>query len=222
MATHLVDAGIASTKITVVPNGVDSRLFAGLRRRYSGDIFRVGFLGSLKPWHGIEVLLDAFTRARAGRPDLRLEIVGAGPEATKLDETTLPPNALVKHGALPHRAAIDVMSAWDVGVAPFLPLPSFYFSPLKIVEYMAAGICAVASDLGQIRTLLAGGARGVLIEPGDAGALADAILRLAGDRAAAAELGARARAYALTTLTWQQNAHRALEVLAARAEAFAA
>jgi glycosyltransferase involved in cell wall biosynthesis len=110
------------------------------------------------------------------------------------------------------------MSQWDVGVAPFLPLPRFYFSPLKVVEYMAAGICAIASDLGQIRTLLGRGERGVLVEPGNAGALAGAILGLAADRHVAAELGARARAYALSSLTWQKNAERALSALTAREE----
>ena len=217
MAAYLIEAGVPPAKVSVVPNGVDPRGFPG--RRFSSDgAFRVGFLGSLKPWHGIDVLSNAFARALARRRDLRLEIVGAGPEAHRLDEAGLPPSALVNHGPLPHRAAIDVMSGWDVGVAPFLPLPHFYFSPLKVVEYMAAGVCPVASDLGQLRTLLAGGERGVLVEPGDVEALAAAILRLAHDRSAAVELGARARAYALSSLTWQKNAESVLRALAAREE----
>jgi glycosyltransferase involved in cell wall biosynthesis len=212
-AGHLVAAGVSPSKVTVVPNGVDARKFAGRRCRPRDGVFRVGFLGSLKPWHGIDVLLSAFTRALARRPDLRLEIVGAGPEAERLSEAALPADAFLSHGALPHGAAIDVMSQWDVGVAPFLPVSRFYFSPLKVVEYMAAGVCPVASDLGQLRTLLGGGARGVLVQPGNAGALAEAILRLAADRRVAADLGARARAYALTSLTWRRNAERALSAL---------
>lgn len=218
MAAHLVDAGVSPAKVTVVPNGVDARKFIGRRRRLGRAVLRVGFLGSLKPWHGIDVLLNAFTRALARRSDLRLEIVGNGPEAERLAEAALPPDAFLNHGALPHQAAIDVMSQWDVGVAPFLPLPRFYFSPLKVVEYMAAGVCPVASDLGQLRTLLGGGKRGVLVEPGNAAALADAIVRLAADRRVAAELGARARAYALNSLTWQTNAETALRALTAREE----
>jgi glycosyltransferase involved in cell wall biosynthesis len=216
--TRLVDAGVSPAKVTVVPNGVDVRKFTGQRRRRGSGVLRVGFLGSLKPWHGIDVLLEAFTHALARRPDLRLEIVGAGPEAERLAEAALPADAFLSHGPLPHRIAIEVMSQWDVGVAPFLPLPRFYFSPLKVVEYMAAGVCPVASDLGQIRTLLGSGKRGVLVEPGNAGALAEAILGLAADRRAAAELGARARAYVLSSLTWQKNAKRALSALTARKE----
>jgi glycosyltransferase involved in cell wall biosynthesis len=218
MTAHLVDAGVSPAKVTVVPNGVDVRKFTGRRRRRGGGVFRIGFLGSLKPWHGIDVLLDAFAGARARRSDLRLEIVGTGPEAERVAAAAFPPDAFVSHGPLPHRAAIEVMSQWDVGVAPFLPLPRFYFSPLKVVEYMAAGVCVIASDLGQLRTLLGTGKRGVLVEPGNAGALSGAILRLAADRRVAAELGARARAYALSSLTWQKNAERALNALTAREE----
>lgn len=211
-AECLAEAGVSRAKVSVVPNGVDARWFPGGPRR-SHDLFTIGFLGSLKPWHGIDVLVDAFTRAHARRSDLRLEIVGAGPEAARLDEAGLPAGAVVDHGALPHRRAIELMSRWDVGVAPFVPLPRFYFSPLKVVEYMAAGVCPVASDLGQIRALLGGGSRGVLVEPGSAAALAEAIVRLAADRRAAAELGGRARAYALDTLTWRRNAEKALAAL---------
>ena len=80
----------------------------------------------------------------------------------------------------------------------------------------AGSICGtgVASDLGQIRSLLGGGERGVLVEAGSAEALAEAIVRLAADREWAAQLGARARVYALGTLSWQRNARRALDAMA--------
>jgi glycosyltransferase involved in cell wall biosynthesis len=94
-------------------------------------------------------------------------------------------------------------------------MADFYFSPLKVVEYMGVGACPVASDLGQIRALLGGGTRGVLVEPGDAQALADAILGLAADPNRAAALGRRARAYALGSLQWQRAAEQALAVLEA-------
>jgi glycosyltransferase involved in cell wall biosynthesis len=87
---------------------------------------------------------------------------------------------------------------------------------LKVVEYMAAGTCPLASDLGQIRTLLAAGKRGALVEPGTAEALAAAIVDLANRPDHAAALGADARAYALRSLTWGRNAERVLRTLASR------
>jgi glycosyltransferase involved in cell wall biosynthesis len=108
------------------------------------------------------------------------------------------------------------MTRWDVGLAPYLPLPDFYFSPLKVVEYMAAGACPVASDLGQIRPLLGAGDRGVLVEPGNGRALATAIVDLACDPARASALGERAARYVLASRTWSQNARRALRALESR------
>jgi glycosyltransferase involved in cell wall biosynthesis len=211
LSALLVQAGVPPAKVTVAPNGVDRRKF--LSRKRPQPLFTIGFLGSLKPWHGVDVLLSAFRLALASRPELRLEIVGTGPERASIEAADLPPDRLGYHGALPHAAAIELLAGWDVGVAPFLPVPDFYFSPLKVVEYMAAGVCPVGSSLGQIKTLLGDG-RGVLVEPGDVEALSDAIVRLAAHRADAAEIGARARTYALASFSWQRNARQALRVLA--------
>jgi glycosyltransferase involved in cell wall biosynthesis len=196
-------------RFSVSPNGVDPARFRAPRQR--GGVFTVGFAGSLKPWHGIGVMLEAFERVRQRAPALRFEVVGSGPEAEAVEQQA---DRLVYRGALSHADTIEVMRGWDVGLAPFLPQPDFYFSPLKVVEYMAAEACPIASDLGQIRALLGHGERGVLVEPGNPAALAGAILRLAADRAYAAALSARARAYALDSLSWQGNAARALQVLA--------
>jgi glycosyltransferase involved in cell wall biosynthesis len=221
LAARLAEDGVPREKLTVAPNAIDPQKFRREGRRGS-SAFTIGFAGSLKPWHGIGVLLEAFARVLAQRPDVRLEIAGSGPEEAALAEApALPPGRIVHHGALPHAEVIARLSSWDAGVAPFLPVPGFYFSPLKVIEYMAAGACPVASDLGQIRTLLGGGARGVLVEPGDPAALASAILQLEAEPERAAELGRRARAHALETLHWGRNAERALGVLSTKVAALA-
>jgi glycosyltransferase involved in cell wall biosynthesis len=104
-------------------------------------------------------------------------------------------------------------------VAPFTPLEDFYFSPLKVGEYMAAGACPVVSDFSPLRDLLGQGERGVLVEPGNPAALAHALVELARNRQRAGELGKRARVYALSTLGWSHNARRALDVLGEHAGA---
>jgi glycosyltransferase involved in cell wall biosynthesis len=78
---------------------------------------------------------------------------------------------------------------------------------------MAAGACPVASDLGEIRSLLGDGERGVLVPPGDRGALRSALIDLATDRRHTEALGARARDYAHRSLSWRGNARRALACL---------
>jgi glycosyltransferase involved in cell wall biosynthesis len=211
LAELLVSSGVAADKIEVVANAIDPDQFAGRGRRRS-DTFTVGFAGSLKPWHGIDVLVEAFRLAHAEVPLLRLEIAGDGPAAAALEAATLP-DAVVRHGQLTHEETIRTMTRWHVGVAPFHRLDDFYFSPLKLAEYMAAGVCAVASDLPELRSALGEGKRGVLVEPGSPGALAGALVELARNRKRAAELGAHGRAYALGTLSWARNADRALAAL---------
>jgi len=177
--------------------------------------FVVGFAGSLKQWHGIEVLVDACRRALSLVPDLRIEILGRGPLASQLAVIESDARVFV-YGQTTHASALSLMTQWDVGLAPYLPLSDFYFSPLKVVEYMAAGACPVASDLGQIRPLLGAGSRGVLVEPGNGRALAAAIVDLACDPARASALGERAARYVLSSRTWSQNARRALQALHGR------
>ncbi len=204
--------GVERGKIEVVPNAVDPADF-GAPRAIRGDVFTIGFAGSLKLWHGVEILVAAFREALLEAPELRLEIAGDGPARGAIEGARLPAGLITYRGRLPHAETIRAMARWDVGAAPFLPLPCFYFSPLKLVEYMAAGACPVASDMPEISALLGAGERGVLVEAGSAEALAQALVELARERERAAAIGARARAYALASLSWTRNAELALRAL---------
>ncbi|TMA98868.1 MAG: glycosyltransferase family 4 protein [Deltaproteobacteria bacterium] len=176
--------------------------------------FVVGFAGSLKPWHGIEVMVDAVRRAAADIASLRLEIVGDGPCARALERLRLSRTGYIMHGARPHGETLGILSSWDVGLAPYVAAaPTFYFCPLKVLEYMAAGVCPVASHLGDIPSLLGDGECGFLVPPGDAPALASTLVELAGDRARAAAVGARARSRARASFSWRRNAIRILDSL---------
>jgi glycosyltransferase involved in cell wall biosynthesis len=216
LAGLLEGPGVERASIEVVPNAVDPRQFA-LRRQIAQDVFTIGFAGSLKPWHGIDVLIEAFRRALAEAPELRLEIIGDGPARRPLDDARLPTGVMTWRGQLTHAETVRSMARWDVGAAPFHALDNFYFSPLKLVEYMGAGACPVASDVPELRSLLGDGERGVLVEPGDAAALARAFVDLARNRERAAALGARAKEHALGSLSWSANAERTLRALQRRA-----
>lgn len=210
----LEDEGVEPARIEVVSNAVAPDLFGPRPARRNGD-FVLGFCGSLKAWHGIEVLLEACEIALPVEPTVCLEVVGDGPLAHLLDSAPLPAGRLRRLGALPHAAAVARLHGWDVGVAPYLPMDGFYFSPLKVVEYMASGVCTVASDLGGLPALLGNGDRGVLVPAGDPAQLAAAFVELARDPRRAAELGRRARSYVLGRHTWEDNARVVLESLAA-------
>jgi len=205
--------GVEPTRIEVVSNAVAPHRF-GAQPERSDHEFVLGFCGSLKAWHGIEVLLEACAVAFPEEPTLRLEVVGGGPLEHMLDAATLPAGRVRRFGPIRHADAIKRLQSWHAGVAPYLPVEDFYFSPLKVVEYMAAGVCPIASDLGELAALLDNGGRGVLVPAGDAGQLASAFVELARDRKRARELGRRARAYVLEERTWDRNARVVLESFA--------
>ncbi len=212
LASLLADSGVEAGKIEVVGNGVSVETARALKPR-RGPRFTAGFAGSLKPWHGIEVLLDGFALALRDESELELEIIGSGPLADLVRESSLPASSLRYRGRLTHDETLAAMAGWDVGLAPYPLLDDFYFSPLKVGEYMAAGACPVVSDLPVLRELLAGGERGVLVDPGDATALGRTLVALARDRDRTRSVGDRARAHALASLGWQRNAEAALAAL---------
>src|SRR5690606_13714515 len=113
----------------------------------------VGFVGTLKPWHGVSLLLEAFARLAADFAGVRLLIVGDGPERAALDQqaAALGIASLTEFtGAVDPELIPALLAEMDVAVAPYPRLDDFYFSPLKVLEYMAAGRAVVASRIGMI------------------------------------------------------------------------
>lgn len=207
----------AARRVRVVANGVNTaRIRPGDRgsrpRADAGPT--VVFVGTLKPWHGVETLVDAVARS-AG--DWRLEIVGDGPLAEALRARAAAHGPSVRAridfaGAVEPERIGALLARADIAVAPYPAAAArdAYFSPLKIYEYLAAGLPVVASRVGQIPGIVADGRTGVLVEPSDAGALARALDALAADPARRATLGGNARAEAVAEHGWERVLERAL------------
>jgi glycosyltransferase involved in cell wall biosynthesis len=113
-------------------------------------------------------------------------------------------------GQVPHAQIGGYLAAMDVAVAPYrAPGPGegdFYFSPLKVFEYLAAGKPVVAPRLGQIAGILAEGRCGALYPPDDVAALATHLRTLANDPALRASLGRAGAALVRERYTWAGNA----------------
>jgi glycosyltransferase involved in cell wall biosynthesis len=209
-------------RLYVTPNGVDVARFAGGRGADVGgdspgvDRFDVAFVGSLKPWHGVGVLLRAFEGVREAIPGARLLIVGDGPGRPEIEQSRarFGEEAVLLAGAVPHSEIPLWLERADVGVAPYPELEDFYFSPLKVVEYMAAGLPVVASSVGQLRDLVQDGKTGLLVRPGDAESLASALVSLAEDRRLRLRMGRRARERAERRHDWSRVTDRIEKVLA--------
>ena len=215
MRDQIIAAGVDPEKVDVVINGVDLDLFSpiGPAHRVGDDgSIVVGFSGSLKAWHGIDVLGAAFRKA-ASDPRLHLLVVGDGPLRTEIVRLASDlPGRVTMTGAIPLEEVPAWIRAMDIAVAPYPPLDRFYFSPLKILDAMACGIANVASDIGQIPDLLRGGNAGVLVPPGDANALAEAILSLAEDPERRKRLGNAGLAEAREHHAWSSRADDIVQV----------
>lgn len=208
----LIASGADAERIAVVPNGVDDTLFRNRQRPTETDSITIGFVGSLKPWHGLEHLRDAFVLLAADAR-YRLLVVGDGPAGRVLREleSTYPRRVLLT-GPVTHDRIPELLGRMDIAVAPYPALERFYFSPLKVLEYMAAGLAVVASDIGQLRELVRPDETGLLVPPGDATALAAAIRRLADDGALRTRMGRTASTDVLRQHTWRHRADEILEL----------
>jgi glycosyltransferase involved in cell wall biosynthesis len=218
VADWLERFGVARGKVHVVPNGVRPERFPEnlpASRPAPEGVFTVGFVGTLKTWHGLTILVDAFSRLHSQQPRTRLLIVGDGPERDRIaaDLTVRGlMDAVVFTGAVAPAEVPALLASMDVAVAPYPLLDGFYFSPLKVYEYMAAGLPVVASRIGQLRNLIQTETNGVLVSPGDASALAQALERLSADSALRKRLGGQARRTVLSQYTWDAVIRRIMRL----------
>ncbi len=200
-------------RLAVIPDGV--RLAPGAIdvEQPPGNV--VGYAGHLYAWKGVEVLLEAL----AGVPEARGLIVGghaAEPdlERTRARATEIGLSDRVTFTGLVEPARVpELLRQASVLVLPnqASAISTRFTSPLKLFEYMAAGRPIVASDLPSVREILHDGVDALLVPPGDARALADAIRTLLSNRALARRLAAAA-AHAVPQYGWDRRAER-LETL---------
>ena len=203
-----------SESVHTVPNGVSITRIVP-RPEDIGDPV-VTFVGTLKPWHGVADLLAA--AALAKRP-WKLRIIGDGPERAALEEQAAGLGIEVDfRGAVAPADMPGQLAGSAIGVAPYPDLggeQQQYFSPLKVYEYLAAGLPVVASAVGQLPQIL--GELGTLVPPSDPAALATAIDTLAADPVLRGKLGWRGRMQAEEKHSWAGAVDRILD-LAGRAD----
>jgi glycosyltransferase involved in cell wall biosynthesis len=220
---YAVSLGVDPDRVHVLPNGVNAELFRPeapepeVNERWGpGERLVLGFVGGLRPWHGVEVLPALLDRLVRRHPALRMVIVGDGPLRSALErdvrERGLTESAVFT-GWVPHEEVAALIRRFDVALAPY-PRPDhvFYFSPLKLFEYMACGVPVVAAGLGQIEEVVRDGETGLLYPPDEPEALTTACDRLLTDPDLRHHLGAAAAKEVQGQYTWDQNAQRVLEL----------
>ena len=207
VSSPLVDYASArgARRAELAPNAVDLERFAALPERAPDGRVVAVFSGALRPWHGIDTIADAWRLLGSDAPHLL--VVGDGPGRAAMEAA----GAEIT-GAVPHDDVAGLLGSADIGLAPYSPDAPDYFSPLKLFEYLAAGLAVVAADIPGVRDVV-GSDGAVLIPPGDAAQLAVAVARLTADADERTALGRRARALA-EEHTWDRRAQRILDAAA--------
>jgi glycosyltransferase involved in cell wall biosynthesis len=232
MRDELVRRGVAGDRILVNPNAVDPERY---RPDIDGSAVRaqfglqgrtvIGFLSTFQPWHGAEVVAQAFVtlmrRFPQDRESVRLLMIGSGSGVAATRQILAAAGldtAVSFTGLVEQELGPQYLAACDILVSPHVPNADgspFFGSPTKLFEYMAMGKGIVASELGQIAEVLRHGQTALLVPPGDATALAVAIARLVDDPPLRAALGEAAR-HAVAGHTWRAHVRRILDAVEAR------
>lgn len=206
-----------SSKIKVIPNGVDLDNFDKLQASDVSrrpDLTNICFVGSFHPWHGIDLLIDAFKDVCAQTSLARLIIIGDGLNRKQMELKARLDNLedkVIFTGRLSNDETVRRLKSMDILAAPYCFVENFYYSPIKIFEYMASGKAIVASDIGQISEVIEDGKDALLVKPESKTELVQALLKLIGSKDLRVKLGSNALQKS-KNYTWEKTAKELLDL----------
>jgi PEP-CTERM/exosortase A-associated glycosyltransferase len=223
----IIGRGLPEGKVTVIPNSVALERFPLLKGKDETLLAElglqgsrvVGFIGSFYAYEGLPLLLEALPLILSQRDDVRLLLVGGGPQEKALRQLTDQlglENKVIFTGRVSHNEVQRYYSLVDIFVYPRLSMRlTELVTPLKPLEAMAQGRLVVASDVGGHKELIEAGVTGELFPAGDAAGLANAVLRLLDDESRWPQRLAAGRDYVERVRNWRASAERYRPVYAA-------
>ncbi len=211
-----VPPAIPRAKIVELPWGADTERFAAVaagRGSWAGRSPNLVFMGSFRAWHGVTDFVRAGVLLLEQGRDVRFTLIGDGPERPAAEAIAAPwAGRFTFTGAVPYGQVPALLAAADIGVAPFNTAPhpalraaGFFWSPLKIYEYMAAGLPVVTAAIPPLDEVVREGREGALFPEGDLPALAAAVARLLDEPAAALAMGRAARDRVVARYSWERH-----------------
>src|ERR1700730_2057491 len=205
--------GASSESVHVLPNAIDSNRFqnpkSGRSLRASlgleGSIV-IGHVGLFYHWDRLDVLIEVVGAIRERHPNIKVLLVGDGPEMDNLKETACRlgmEREVVFPGPVPRDDVPGYIDAMDICV---LPDSNAFGSPIALFEFMAMGKPCVVPDLGPMRDVIEDNVTGIMFPHSDYGALERVLLEFVEDPALRIQVGARAKQTVFKRHTWAANA----------------
>jgi len=213
---YLSKKGIPEKNIFVLPNGVNTNKFfprekpIELAQKYNickNEII-VGFVGILRPWHGIDLLLKSIKEVQEKFPEVKLMLVGDGPirdNILQLAEELSLQDCVTVTGRIAYKDVGSYVALFDVAVSP---KTTFYASPMKIVEYMAQKKAVVAPATTNIFDLVDHEENGYCFQDDSVRDLAGAIKKILSNKELRTSLGLSAYNKVKKELNWKVNAQK--------------
>lgn len=216
----ILGRGIKPEKVTVIPNAVNIENFSvgqvpdlelGRELGLDGKLL-LGFIGSFYAYEGLGILLQALPRMLAENSDIRVLLVGGGPQEKELKSLAARmgvEDKVIFTGRVPHDQVQRYYNLIDILVYPRLRMRlTDLVTPLKPLEAMAQGRLVIASDVGGHRELIEDGKTGILFRAGDPDALALKVLELLSSPDLWPGLRAAARNFVETQRNWSVSVDR--------------
>ena len=208
----LIEAGVSKDKVFVAENGTDlsrfypiDRIQAKIDSGLDPSHLHIGFLGTITPWQGVDVLLRAAAMLVKRYPNLRIVVGGSGGNIKAQQALAQDLNlsdVVIFLGWVPSAKANMVINSFDIAVAPYhLPPDRPIGSPVKLRDYAAAGRPVVAADYPVI-THASDESWCLLHRPGDHVQLAARLEELLADSDRREAMGAHARSHAERNFSW--------------------
>lgn len=223
IADQLVQGGIRASKISIIPNGVDTSLFHPKVR--DGDLAKklgvegrivYGYASNVRRLEGIQTIIEAWPRIVRRIPGAIFLLLGDGSYLSKLkviarehgvEETFL------FLGRVPHEEMVSYYSIFNVFVVPRIPEPVCEIvTPLKPFEAMAMGVPVIASDVSALREMVRDGETGILFRAGDPDALAECCIQMGEDAGLRDRISLQARDWVTKERDWAAVTSRYREV----------
>lgn len=217
LRADIVARGIPPQNVTVIPNAVDIESFdlggqadPGLKTSLGLDGATViGFIGSFYAYEGLDLLIESMPKILARRPEVRVLLVGGGPQDDALKSLATAigvRDKIVFTGRVPHSEVQNYYNLVDVLAYPRHSMRlTELVTPLKPLEAMAQGRLVIASDVGGHRELIQNGKTGMLFTAGSAQALAESVLALLDQAHRWPELRAAGRRFVESERNWKRS-----------------